>query len=463
MLDRRLLMLALAALVCGCMVGPSYERPALDVPETYKEPASTDIAFANVPWWELFQDPVLVNLVEQALANNKDLGVAVARIEEAAATVNVVRANQFPFVDAAGSAGRLRESKELFPTAESRDDFFIGAAASFEIDLWGKLRRATEAARADLLAAQANARNVTITLVATVATSYFLLLDLDDRLAISRRTRSSREESLRIIEARFDRGTVPELDVNQADIEAADADAAVAAFERLVRQAENAISVLVGSSPRELTRGVPLGRQAMQVDVPAGLPIELLERRPDVLAAEELLAAETARVGVRRALRLPSLALTGSYGAASQDLSDLLSGDSATWGFFGNVFAPLFNSGQLKSAERAQRQRAEQARLAYEQAVLDALRDVDDSLTAVRTLRAEHTARLRQLRAAQNAARLSRARYDGGIVSYLEVLDSERSLFQAELLESETRQQQLSAVVRLYRALGGGWPAFEAP
>jgi multidrug efflux system outer membrane protein len=296
-----------------------------------------------------------------------------------------------------------------------------------------------------------------------VANSYFLLLDLDGRLEISRRTLKSREASLDIIKARFDRGTVPELDVNQAEIQAAQAQASVAQFDRLVRQAENALSVLLGERPRLISRGGGLADQDLPLDVPAGLPVELLERRPDVFAAEQALVAETERIGVARARRLPSLTLTGSFGYNSRDLDNLLDGDAETWGIFGDVFAPIFNSGQLRSAEEAQRQRAEQARLRYEATVLDALRDVDDSLTAIRTFRDEHAARLRQLAAAENAARLSHARYDGGVVSFLEVLDSERNLFDAGILESQTRQQKLNAVVSLYRALGGGWPAAEAP
>lgn len=299
-------------------------------------------------------------------------------------------------------------------------------------------------------------------MIASVANTYFLLLDLDDRLAISQRTLKSREDSLAIIQARFDKGTVPELDVNQAEIEAADAQAVIARFEREVRQIENALSILVGSSPRQLSRGsIDLTTQSFPEIVPAGLPLDLLERRPDIIAAEQQFAAETARIGVARALRLPSINLTGSFGYASRDLDNLIDGDSEAWGFFGDLFAPIFNSGQLKAAEEAQRQRAEQAQLNYEATVLDALRDVDDSLTAIRTYRSEHDARLRQLKSARNAAVLSRARYDGGVVSYLEVLDSERSLFDAELLESTTRQERLNAIVSLYRSLGGGWPAQE--
>lgn len=451
--------LGLALVLAGCMVGPNYQRPELAVPSSYVEPAATDPSIANLPWWELFQDEKLKALIEEALAYNRDLGVAISRIEEAAALLGIVRANQFPFLDVGGAAGRVSPSEEVFPGADSDNDYFISGAASFELDFWGKLRRATAGARADLLAEEANARNVTISLIATVASTYFRLLDLDDRLEISRQTLESREESLDIIEARFDKGTVPELDVNQAEIEAADAEASIAQFDRAVRQTENALSVLVGSRPRAVDRASQLASQSVPMDVPVGLPMELLARRPDVVAAEQALIAETERIGVARAERLPSFTLTGSFGYNSRDLDNLLDGDSQAWDFFGNMFAPIFNSGQLKSAEEAQRQRAEQARLQYEQAVLAALQDVDDALTGVRTFRAEHDARLRQLTAALNAARLSRARYDGGVVSYLEVLDSERSRFDAAIFESATRQAELNAVVALYRALGGGWPA----
>lgn len=448
----------------GCMVGPDYKRPSLDMPNAFQEAAATDASFANLDWWELFADDKLDALIREALANNRDLGVAVARIEEAAALLRIERANQYPFLDAEAGAGRSSPSRNILATAETESSYFFNGAASFEVDLWGKLRRATEASRADLLTSENSARNVTISLISAVATTYFQLLDLDDRLRISIRTQKSREDALGIIKERYAKGTVPELDVNQAEIEAADAQASVAVFDRAVRQTENALSVLVGSRPRAIERGSELARQSLPVEVPAGLPLSLLERRPDILAAEQQLAAETARIGVARAQRLPSLSLTASFGYASRDLSDLIEGDSESWNVLGNLFAPIFNAGQLKSVEEAQRQRAEQARLNYEQAVINGLRDVDDSLTGLRTSGDEHLARQRQLAAARTAARLSRARYDGGLVSYLEVLDSERSLFQAELLESQTRQQQLSAAVSLYRALGGGWsPSDDQP
>ena len=454
----RLASLSILALIGGCAVGPDYERPALDVPDQVNEAMSTDPSIANLPWWELFNDRRLVALIRSALDNNQDLAITIARIDESAALLGIVRANQFPVLDVGASAGRVSASEDLVPFADSRDDYFPGASAAFEIDLWGKLRRATEGARADLLSTEAVAQSVTISLIAQVATTYLLLRDLDHRYSVSQRTLVSREDALDIIRARFENGIVPELDVNQADVEAADAQAAVAAFDRQVVQVENALQVLIGANPGTVTRGLPLDQQTVPVDIPAGLPVTLLERRPDVRAAEDALAAETARIGVARALRLPSLGLTGNYGSATDDFDNLLDNASEQWDFFGSIFAPIFNAGQLKAQEQAQIARAVQARLRYELAFLSALRDVEDALTAVRTFRSEHTARIRQLAAAQTAAKLSRARYDGGIVSYLEVLDTERSLFQTELLESSTRQQSLAAVVQLYRALGGGWP-----
>jgi len=443
----------------ACALTPDYQRPDLELPEQYAEPVSTDPSFANLPWWSLFADEALVAHIDTALANNKDVAIALARVNEAYAQVRVVRANQYPFVDIQARGGRLQDSERINPLSggDDTENYDVTAFASFELDLWGRLRRATEAARADLLATDASRRNVTISLVAAVATTYFLLRDLDNRLEIARRTFESREESLRIIRARFEKGIVPELDVAQAEGQASDAQAAIASFERQDRQVENALRLLLGSYPGPIARGPSIEGQKMIGDVPPGLPLELLERRPDVQEAEQRLAAETARIGVARAARLPTLTLTGAYGSQTDEFSDLLSSGSEQWSFFGNLFAPIFNSGQLRSVEEAQRARTEQALGAYEQTVLDAMRDVDDALIAVRTWKDEHEARLRQLNASSIAARLSRARYDGGVVSYLEVLETQRSEFDSALLESRTRQERLSAVVRLYRALGGGW------
>jgi multidrug efflux system outer membrane protein len=453
----RLLSPVLLLLLSGCTLTPDYERPALDIPEAYVQPSDGGASIANLEWWKLFSDTQLQYLIRTALAENRDLRASLQRIREARAFLTFTRADQYPFIDGSASVSRERPSKILFPGSDTSNNYSLSADLSFEVDLWGKLRRATEAAQSDLLATEAAYRNVTISLVANVASAYFLLRDLDGRLQISRDTVKSRTESLKIIQARFDKGTVPELDVNQAEIELAIAEAAVSAFERQTVQAENALQFLLGRNPGPIQRGLPLEQQVMPSDIPVGLPSELLQRRPDLVEAEERLISETALIGVAEALRYPSIGLTGSLGLLSDDFSDLTDSDAKTWSIAGGLFAPIFNSGQLKAQAEGQRARTEQAMAAYESALLQAFREVEDSLIAIRTYNSEHAARLRQARAARNAARLSRARYDGGVVDYLEVLDSERSLFNADLEQSVTMRQYLNSVIELYKALGGGW------
>jgi multidrug efflux system outer membrane protein len=453
----RVLIVAIFMLLSGCTLTPDYERPALDVPGVFVQPADAGASIANLEWWNLFRDAQLQFLIRTALAENTDLRVSLQRIREARALLTFTRADQYPFIDGSGSVSRERPSKILFPGSETSNSYALSANLSFEVDLWGKLRRATEAAQADLLATEAAYRNVTISLVSNVASVYFLLRDLDARLQIARDTVNGRRESLGIIQARFDKGTVPELDVNQAQVELAIAEAAVSAFERESVQAENALQFLLGRNPGPVQRGLALKQQVLPSDIPPGLPSELLQRRPDLVLAEERLVAETARIGVAEALRYPSIGLTGSLGLLSDDFSDLTDSDARTWNLGGGLFAPIFNSGKLKAQAEGQRARAEQAMSTYESTLLQALREVEDALVAIRTYHAEHAARQRQAIAARNAARLSRARYDGGVVDYLEVLDSERSQFNAELEESSTQREYLNAIVELYKALGGGW------
>ncbi len=449
--------IGLALALAGCTLTPDYERPDLDVPPEYVRPTPTGESIANLDWWELFRDEQIQELIRIALEENKDLGITLARIFEARYQLTVVRAAQFPFLDVFGGAGRGKQSQIVLPGGNTRDTYSGSADLSFELDLWGEFSRGTEAAEADLLGTEAAYRSVTISLVANVASFYLLLRDLDARLAISKRTISGRRGSLEISQARFDRGTVPELDVNQAQIELAIAEAAASSFERQIVQTENALRILLGRNPGPIVRGLRLDQQLFPPEVPPGLPSELLRRRPDVVVAEEELIRETALIGVAEALRYPSISLTGSVGAVSDELADLDTGDASSWNIGADIFAPIFNSGQLKAQAEAQRTRTEQALLNYEATLQQAFREVEDALVAVRTFREEHAARQRQVVAARNAARLSRARYDGGVVDYLEVLDSERSLFGSELDESATLQQSLSAIVQLYKALGGGW------
>jgi multidrug efflux system outer membrane protein len=449
--------LLLVILLPACTLTPDYERPELDVPAEYVATVPAGESIANLDWWELFQDEQLQLLIRTALEENKDLGIALSRIEEARLTVTAVRANQFPFLGVSGFFGQERQSREIIPGADSNDRFLLSGDLSYQVDLWGGFRRATEAARADLLATESAHRTITITLVSEVARTYLLLRDLDARLAVSEHTLQTRLESLRLIQARFDRGTVSELDVHQAEIEVAVAESAIATFQRQTVQTQNALRILLGRNPGPVTRGETLSSQTFPPSIPTGLPSELLQRRPDVIQAEANLEAATARIGVAEALRYPSISLTGRYGAESTDLSDLNSSDAETWNIGANLLGPIFNSGQLKAQAEAARERAKQSVLFYEATLQDSFREVEDALVAVRTYHDEHAAQARRAQAATSAARLSRARYDGGVVDYLEVLDSERTLFNAELAESESLQLYYSAIVRLYGALGGGW------
>ena len=455
-MSRRALGLAVLALA-GCAVGPDYEAPEIETPEQFRERIQQGESLANVYWFDVFDDPQLRNLINIALIESKDLAIATARVEETRARLGITRADQFPRVDAVGSATRGNSAEQFVPGSGVQNNFALSAEVSFEVDLFGRLRRATEAARAELLASEEARRTVLITLIADVANGYFLLLDLDQRREVAEHTLETRRDTTEIIRARFSRGTVPMIDVNQAEIQEEDAAASLAALERQVIQAENLISILIGRNPGPITRGPALEEQAMTPDVPAGLPADLLIRRPDIRAAERSLAAQTARIGIARAARFPTLSLTGSGGLISSDLDELLDSDASIWNLGANILAPIYNAGQNRSREEVEIARTEQLLRQYELTVQQAFREVEDALAAVRTLRDERAARDRQVIAARSAAFLSRARYDGGVTSYLEVLEAERSLFDSEILASAAHRAQLTAVVDLYKALGGGW------
>jgi multidrug efflux system outer membrane protein len=449
--------IAVVLMLSACAMGPDYEKPEVPVPDVFQEPTIPGASIANLKWWELFQDEELTRLIEMALINNKEVAIAMARIEEARAALGFVRADQFPNLD--GTAGASRGN--LIPGAglpgSINETFVLAGNLSFEVDLWGKLRRSTEAARAELLAT-VEARNVvTITLIADVASVYLLLLDLDERVSIAQRTMKTRQDSLDIIQARFDRGTVPLIDVNQAQIELADAAAQLAALERENQRAENLLSVLLGQNPGPVMRTPGKDEKLLPPEIPAGLPSELLERRPDIRQASQQLAAQTARIGVAEALRFPSLSLTGTLGLASTELDDFFSSSNKAWGLSANFLGPVFDAGRNKSRVEAERARTEQLLKNYELIVLRAFQEVEDSLIDISTYRNEALARKRQVTAARSASKLSFARYNGGVTSYLEVLESDRSLFRAELLASSTTRQELVSIISLYKALGGGW------
>lgn len=456
---KRLVFLALlVGTLTGCKLGPNYERPELGEPGNFVQDLDEGAALANLPWWQVFDDPDLVSLINLALVENKELAIATARRDEVRARLGVARADLYPQLDGTFGASRGNNQDLLNPGGEISSNYVLAAEAFYEVDLFGRVRRSTEAAQADLFASEANRQTVVTAVIADVASTYFLLRDLDARYAIAERTLKTRQDSTNIIRERFDKGIVPILDVNQAEIEEADSAAILAAIERQQVQTENLLSILVGRNPGPILRNRSLTDQTLIPDVPTGLPSELLERRPDLRAAEQELAAQTARIGVAEALRWPSLSLTGTIGLVSDDLSDLLDGDDL-WSVDANLFAPLFNAGRNARRVEIEKARAEQALESYELSVLAAFAEVEDALAAIRTLRDEYAARQMQLTAARSAATLSRARYDGGVTSYLEVLDSERSLFSAENAASQVRRAQLVSIVDLYKALGGGWDA----
>jgi multidrug efflux system outer membrane protein len=450
----------------GCMVGPKLEKPVVESPESYRFGGETDStgrpgqdSILNLAWWELFGDEYLKALIDSALVHNRNVQIAASRIVEAQAVVGYNRADIWPYFGYEGIATRQKPDP-LLQSDGPGNLFSFGPNVFWELDFWGKYRRATQAARAEMLATGYGHRTVQISLISQVASLYFQLLDFQSRLEISKRTLASRQASLQIIQERYNKGIIPELDLNQAQIQEAIAAASVPMYARMVARTEHALSTLVGSNPGPVEYGPATGLIASP-DIPAGIHSQLLERRPDILEAEQLFYAQTARIGVAQAMRFPSISLTAALGAATSELSSIASGESLVWSVAGGLTGPIFNFGKNKRRVEIERQRAEQLLLAYEENVLQSFREVEDALVEIETLKAELEAVKREVKAAVNAAVLSQARYDGGETSYLEVLESERQRFNAELNLAETYQQHLNSYVKLYKALGGGWISIE--
>ncbi|MCD4680389.1 MAG: efflux transporter outer membrane subunit [Bacteroidales bacterium] len=445
--------------ISSCKVGPNYRRPVINSPENFRfDSISTqEDTIINLKWWELFQNDELKALIDTALKYNPDVLIAASRIEESRAVVGYNKADQWPSIGYDGSGSRMQTN---VPGGGIQSPFntISGAAnLAWELDFWGKYRMSTEAARAELLASEYGHHSVQVSLISSVASTYILLLDYDSRLAISIKTLDSRKESLRIIGERFNKGIVPEIDLNQAEIQEAIASATIPYYKRLVAQTENALSVLLGNNPGNIKRAHTLRDEVIPPEIPAGIPSSILARRPDINQAEQYLIAQNARIGVAVAQRFPSISLTGMLGAASNELSTLTTGDALVWSLSGGIVGPIFQFGKNKRMVDIERQRMYQDSIYYFQTILQAFREVEDALIEIQTLNQESIARERQMKSAQNAAMLSKERYDGGVTSYLEVLDSERSQFNAELAASEVYKLHLNAYVFLYKALGGGW------
>jgi multidrug efflux system outer membrane protein len=453
---------SLLIILAGCAVGPKYSRPETKKPEAYAQAIADSLAsdsITNMKWWDLYQDSVLIALIDSAIIHNLDLKVALARVEEAKAILGFNQANMFPFFD---YSGRARAS-DFGGTATSAGVAFPGNSfsalgnVSWEIDLWGKLRHSNRAAFAELVATDEGRKSVYISLVAQVAELYFQLRGLDDRLEIVRKTIETRREYLRIITLRYNEGEVAELDKLQAENIAADAEAQLYSLERSIISTENAINVLLGQTYAPITRGLLNDEQQLPVEIPSGLPSELLERRPDIRSAEQLLIAQTERVGIAVALRFPSLSLTGFLGVASPDISNLFQSDAFLGSITGQLAGPAFRFRQNKRRVEAERAVALQFGYSYEKTVLSAFAEVENSLAEIRTYRNEFQARQTQVAATEKALVLSKALYDNGYSSFLQVLDAEREYQNSQFEKSLSLQNQLISTVRLYKALGGGW------
>jgi len=451
--------LIISIVLSGCMVGPDFKEPEFDnLPGEFRFSDENDQQEVNLVWWELFNDPVLVSLVNTALVQNKDLLIAISRIEEARSFLVFTEADLYPRFDLQGGANKGNFNGGIISSDsdEPKNSAFISPVVNWEIDFWGKFRRANESARAQLLATEYAKKTVQISLISEVVGSYFMMLDFKERLRVAEQTLESREESLVIIQKRFDRGVIPEIDLNQAQVQKEIAAASVPVYKRLIANTENALSILLGTFPQEIKTDLDLYQQTIPPNVPVGLPSSLLERRPDILEALYFIQAQNALIGVAVAQRFPAISLSGAAGAATNDAAQMTI-DGFAWNIAAGLAGPIFNFGQDKSRVEIEESRTEQALYNYQNIVLNAFREVSDALVDIQTYREQIAALVKQVKAAENANRLSKMRYDQGFSSYLEVLDSERAQFAAQLDLSQATQEYYNAYVRLYKALGGGW------
>jgi multidrug efflux system outer membrane protein len=456
-----ILSLALLSLSGCTMVGPDYVRPAVDSPEDWRVDYAAAADVANTRWWEQFDDPVLTQLIDTALRENKDVRIAAARVEEFAARVDISRSGFYPQIGYNGQASRNQASREAFggvPSGSDRSYNNYGATlnAGWEIDLWGRIRRATEASRAELLAQEDNRRTVILSLVSAVANTYVTLRQFDRQLEVSEETLATRAEALRLFEMKFKGGVISELELAQVKVEYEQAAAAIPPIEQQIALTENALSVLLGHNPGNISRGKSIDALLLP-EVPAGAPSSLLANRPDILAAEQNLVAANARIGVARSQYFPSISLTGLFGYASEELDNLLQGSANVWSLGGSALGPIFTGGAITGQVRASEAVQRQSLTAYLQTVQTAFRDVDDALIRVQKSRERLAAEGRRVQALDDYARLAKLRYDEGYASYIEVLDAQRSLFDAQLQYITVRGDVYTSLVNTYKAMGGGW------
>jgi multidrug efflux system outer membrane protein len=462
------LIAAAALLLTACTVGPNYKRPPVSVPQNFRAPDPLPppqaASLANLKWFEVFHDEKLRELIRIALENNFDLRDAVTRVEQARANLGITRSNQYPQVSVQGDLQFTRLSRDgslplgpLFLRSQYRNWGEVAAnLLSFEIDIWGRLRRATEAARADLLNADENRKAVVTTLISDVAANYFQLLELDAELTISKETLETRRQSLLLTRSQQEHGTATLLNVRQAEQLVDSAAQQITELERQMQQTENTIALLLGKNPQAIPRGLTLIQQQLP-DVPPGLPSALLLRRPDILANEQALVAANANIGVARAAFFPQITLTGVIGSQTASLANLFTGPTNAWTFVPQLTQPIFTAGRLKSNLRLAQAERDQAQVAYQKSIATAFREVSDALIAHAWNREGRLDQERLVAALTDRKRLAYIRYHGGIDTQLNALDADRDLLEAQLMLAQIRYSELVSVVQLYRALGGGW------
>ncbi|HTE64809.1 MAG TPA: efflux transporter outer membrane subunit [Candidatus Binatia bacterium] len=459
--------MVLAALLAGCALGPDYQRPPVAEPPRFRGQATAEAAsLADVPWWEVFQDTILKNLITEALGSNYDVKIAAARVQEARAQLGVARSEYFPAIGYDVAAERSRNSGALQgqPGGQSspRNLYYGTLTASWELDIWGRIRRSNEAARASLLGTEEARRGVWLTLVSDLAQAYFELLALDVRLQIARDSTDAYQGTYNVFQDRLQVGAASKLETTRAEGALGAAQASIPELESDIVAKENQVSILLGRSPGPIPRGMPMYEQAVVPTVPAGLPAALLERRPDLRQAEQKLVGANANIGVAKAEFFPRLSLTALFGRASPEMSALTGGTATIWAVAGMLSGPIFEGGKNLSNYRVSKARWEQAKLQYEQAVLTALREVSDALTLLGKLTEAETGQERSVKALEQAVGYATDRYRHGFASYFEVLEAQQQLYPAQNTLAQIRRDRLLAHVQLYKALGGGWSLADA-
>ena len=451
-----------SALSVGCMVGPKYHRPVVQTPSAFRDPAENPqlqaqvASYADLPWWQVFQDPKLQELIRTALKQNYDLQLATERINASRAQLAIARSSLFPQVSGNANFNGGKENLE-----QSRFNFLtLTADAAFQLDFFGKLHRANEAARAQLLATEDARQVVALTLVSDVATNYFTLLQLDLQLAITRETVNTQTDSVKLTQLRLEHGVATKLDVLQAQQVLDTANAQIPDLEQQIAQEEDGLSILLGNYPQDITRGIPLVEQTLPPEVPAGVPSSIIERRPDIREAEQILIAANADIGVAKAQFFPQISLTGGGGGAfgrSSVFSSLMTTQLGIWSYGAQVSQPIFTGGALKGNLHLAESEHRQALIGYREAIQHAFGEVSDALIGYEKLHQVRTRQQDSVADLQETVRISTLRYKGGTTTYLEVLDGQRSLYGAELTLAAARGDEYRSLVQLYKALGGGW------